>query len=149
MADLDRFVKAQDPVFAAVRRELAAGRKDSHWMWFVFPQIEGLGTSPTARYYALASVQEAKAYLAHPLLGARLIEATRLVLGHPGRTAHAIFGSPDDLKFRSSMTLFAVADPAEPLFAEVLRVFYGAQTDPQTLRRLGLSGEETLGGDGS
>lgn len=136
MADLDRFVEAQDRVLAAVRQELAAGRKVSHWMWFVFPQIAGLGNSPTARFYALASREEARAYLAHPELGARLIEATRLVLAHPGKTANAIFGSPDDLKFRSSMTLFAAADPAEPIFAKALAVFYGGEADEATLRRI-------------
>jgi uncharacterized protein (DUF1810 family) len=136
MADLERFVEAQGPVFDTVRRELAAGRKAGHWMWFVFPQIAGLGTSPTARFYALASLEEAKAYLAHPVLGSRLTEATRLVLGAGGRTANAIFGSPDDLKFRSSMTLFAAADPAEPLFRQALERFYGGEPDARTLDRL-------------
>ena len=136
MADLERFVEAQGPVFDTVRRELAAGRKASHWMWFVFPQIAGLGTSPTARFYALASLEEAKAYLAHPVLGSRLAEATRLVLGAGGRTANAIFGSPDDLKFRSSMTLFAAADPAEPLFRQALERFYDGEPDARTLNLL-------------
>ena len=105
--NLDRFVQAQDPVLAQVRAELWAGHKRTHWMWFVFPQLAGLGRSDTARYYALASLEEARAYLAHPLLGPRLIECTNLVNAVEGRSAHQIFGSPDDLKFHSSMTLFA------------------------------------------
>src|SRR5512145_3167284 len=96
--DLERFVEAQDPVYDAVRAELRAGRKASHWMWFVFPQLRGLGHSATARYYGLASADEAGAYLAHPVLGARLRECVRLALAVEGRTAHAVFGSPDDLK---------------------------------------------------
>src|SRR6059058_6299598 len=103
---LQRFVDAQEGVFAEVCAELAAGRKESHWMWFVFPQLQGLGSSATARRYALASVEEARAYLAHPVLGARLRECTRLVNGTEGRTIEEIFGYPDYLKFRSCMTLF-------------------------------------------
>ena len=109
--DLDRFVRAQDPVFRAVREELARGRKQSHWMWFVFPQIAGLGFSAMSQRYAIGSRAEARAYLAHPVLGGRLTECTRLVLAVQGRTINAILGAPDDAKFRSSMTLFdAVSD---------------------------------------
>src|SRR5690242_5552403 len=104
--DLERFVEAQAPVYAEVVRELARGRKESHWMWFIFPQVAGLGFSPTAQRFAIGSRQEAKAYLAHPLLGSRLAECTGLVLAVQGRTIHQILGAPDDLKFRSSMTLF-------------------------------------------
>ncbi|MDR6774437.1 DUF1810 domain-containing protein [Azospirillum sp. BE72] len=108
--DLQRFLSAQEPVFATVLDELRSGRKRSHWMWFVFPQLRGLGRSATAEFYGIASLDEAKAYLAHPTLGPRLEQATRAVLGVQGRTLHEIFGSPDDMKFRSSMTLFALAD---------------------------------------
>lgn len=105
--DLARFVAAQDAVIDAVRRELGAGRKRTHWMWFVFPQVAGLGNSPTARRYAIESLAEARAYLAHPLLGARLRECCAVVMRHRGADASTIFESPDDPKLRSSMTLFA------------------------------------------
>lgn len=118
--DLDRFVKAQAPVYDCVREELGAGRKQSHWMWFVFPQLQGLGSSPRAVYYGIRSLREAKAYLAHPLLGPRLDEATRLVLAVGDRSLHEIFGSPDDAKFRSSMTLFARAAEPGSVFEEAL-----------------------------
>jgi uncharacterized protein (DUF1810 family) len=104
---LQRFVEAQDRVYAAVTSELNAGRKRSHWMWFVFPQVEGLGVSPTARHYAIGSLDEAQAYLRHPVLGARLVECTELVLARVGTPVGRIFGYPDDLKLRSSLTLFA------------------------------------------
>jgi len=133
---LERFVTAQDHVLEAVNAELARGAKQSHWMWFVFPQIAGLGHSPMAQRFAIASPAEAKAYAAHPVLGARLRGWTRLVLGHADRSAHDIFGSPDDLKFRSSMTLFARAVPEEPLFARALDRFYGGGRDEATLQRL-------------
>ncbi|KAA2214224.1 DUF1810 domain-containing protein [Teichococcus oryzae] len=134
--DLGRFVQAQDPVLPQVRRELAAGDKRSHWMWFVFPQIAGLGHSAMARRYAIASLAEARAYLEHPVLGPRLLECTELVNAVPGRTAHAIFGSPDDMKFHSSMTLFHRARPEEPAFAEALRRYFGGAEDAATLERL-------------
>lgn len=129
--DLDRFVAAQAPVIAQVRLELAAGAKRTHWMWFVFPQLRELGRSPTARHYGLAGQAEARAYLAHPVLGARLVECAALVNQVPGKSAHAIFGSPDDLKFRSCMTLFATLQ-AEP-FGEALRRYYDGTPDPMTL----------------
>lgn len=133
---LDRFLDAQARVIDAVRAELARGRKTSHWMWFVFPQIAGLGTSATARHYAIASLVEAEAYVAHPLLGARLVECTALVLAVEERSAHDIFGSPDDLKFRSSMTLFAHAAPQVPQFRRALAKYFAGSEDPLTLERI-------------
>jgi uncharacterized protein (DUF1810 family) len=139
MADafyLDRFVQAQDPVLAQVRRELAEGRKRSHWMWFIFPQLRGLGHSAMAQRYGIESLAEARAYLAHPLLGPRLAECAGLVNRVEGRTAHQIFGSPDDLKFHSSMTLFALADPAAPAFRLALDKYFGGEPDSATTRLL-------------
>ena len=138
--DLKRFVAAQEPVFASALAELRAGRKRTHWMWFVFPQLRGLGHSPTATYYGIASLDEARAYLAHPLLGPRLELCTNAVCGIEGRTLHEIFGSPDDMKFHSSMTLFAVAacDAASPYRGALKRRFDG-KPDPQTLGLLGLT----------
>jgi uncharacterized protein (DUF1810 family) len=123
--DLDRFVKAQAPIYERVRAELSAGRKQSHWMWFVFPQFRGLGSSPRAAYYGIRSLDEAKAYLAHPILGPRLDEATRLVLAVRDGSLHEIFGSPDDAKFRSSMTLFARAAETGSVFEEALAAICG------------------------
>lgn len=134
--DLQRFVDAQSRVYANVLRELTAGRKQTHWMWFIFPQIKGLGHSATARAYAIRSREEAIAYLAHPLLGPRLIECTRLVNAVRGRSAHEIFSSPDDLKFRSSMTLFAEAAAEADIFEEALRKYFGGEKDPRTLALL-------------
>jgi len=133
---LQRFVEAQAAVWDAVRAELRAGRKTSHWMWFVFPQLRSLGRSETARFYGIVSRAEALAYAEHPLLGARLREAVDLVLGVHGRTLHAIFGSPDDLKFRSSMTLFAAVVPQEPRFRAALERYCDGVADPLTLERL-------------
>ncbi len=130
--DLERFVQAQDPVIGAVRRELQSGRKRTHWMWFVFPQLRALGRSPTAQRYGIASLAEAQAYMAHPLLGPRLVECAELVLAVPGRTAHEIFGSPDDLKLHSSMTLFAAAAPDRPVFGAVIQAFFRGTPDPLT-----------------
>ncbi len=134
--DLARFVAAQAPVYEAVRAELAAGRKQSHWMWFVFPQIAGLGVSPTAMRYAISSLAEAKAYLAHPLLGMRLRECIGLVLAIEGRSAIQIFGSIDAMKLRSCLTLFAVAAPGEKAFAEALAKYFDGERDPATLAKL-------------
>lgn len=134
--DLDRFVDAQAPVFARVMSELRAGAKRTHWMWFVFPQLAGLGSSSMAQRYAVASLDEAKAYLAHPLLGPRLREATAAVLATRNLTLGAIFGSPDDMKFRSSMTLFELAAVGDEPFGEALRRFCGGRPDETTLRRL-------------
>ena len=130
MADeLERFVAAQDPIWEQVIAELAAGRKRSHWMWFVFPQIAGLGQSPTSVRYALASRAEAAAYLAHPVLGPRLRQATDLMLAHAGTPAEAILGGIDAVKFRSSMTLFHAAAPEERRFAEALAAFFPGGED--------------------
>ena len=136
--DLHRFVDAQAGVYEAVVDELRDGRKASHWMWFVFPQLRGLGHSPTAQHYGIASLDEARAYLAHPLLGERLRACTRLVLQVEGRSAHAIFGSPDDFKFRSCMTLFCFAAPDEDLFDEALGRYFGGEPDPRTVGLLGI-----------
>jgi uncharacterized protein (DUF1810 family) len=135
---LERFVEAQAPVYDAVCRELGAGRKTSHWMWFVFPQLRVLGRSATARFFGLADLAEARAYAGHPVLGPRLVECSARVLAVPGRSAHEIFGTPDDLKLRSCMTLFelAAAAPA-PVFARVLERLYGGERDPLTLAALG------------
>ena len=133
--NLQRFVDAQDPVYANALAELRAGAKRSHWMWFVFPQIAGLGFSAMAQRYAIASRLEAQAYLAHPLLGPRLIACTRAVCRVADRSAHQIFGSPDDLKFRSSMTLFAQAAP-DGVFTEALKKYFDGEADPETLKRL-------------
>ena len=138
--DLTRFVEAQGDVYAQVVAELAAGRKRTHWMWFVFPQIEGLGSSEMARRYALASLAEARAYLAHPVLGQRLRECTELVNAIKNREITQILGYPDDLKFRSSMTLFAQAadryNEAHDCFAEALTLFFDGSPDAATLERL-------------
>ncbi len=133
---LERFLDAQAPVIDAVRAELARGHKASHWMWFVFPQIAGLGHSAMARRYAIASLEEAKAYAAHPVLGTRLRELTALVLAVEERSAYEIFGTPDDLKFHSSMTLFARAAPAEPLFRRALAKYFAGSEDAATVERL-------------
>lgn len=134
---LDHFMQAQAPVIEAVLTELRAGQKRSHWMWFVFPQVEGLGSSPRSQRYALHSLAEARAYLAHPVLGPRLTACTEAVLGHAGqRTANEIFGSPDDLKFHSSMTLFHRAAPEEALFRQALDAFFDGEEDERTLARI-------------
>jgi uncharacterized protein (DUF1810 family) len=134
--DLQRFVDAQAPVYDRVITELREGRKRSHWMWFVFPQIAGLGSSPMAQRYAISSRAEAAAYLAHPVLGPRLIECTRLVTATEGRSIHDILGSPDDMKFHSSMTLFAEAAPDNADFRKALDKYFGGDPDPATLARL-------------
>jgi uncharacterized protein (DUF1810 family) len=139
MADLfnlERFVDAQASVYEQVRRELRAGRKESHWMWFIFPQIAGLGQSAMSIRFAIASLGEAKAYLAHPVLGPRLRECARLALDVEGRTARAIFGSIDEMKFRSSMTLFARAQPDEDVFKRCLDKYFAGSPDRATLARL-------------
>lgn len=131
--DLDRFVKAQQNTYDRALSELIDGRKRSHWMWFIFPQIQGLGRSDTARFYAVSGRPEAEAYLAHPVLGPRLKECTQAMLDHPTLTAHDILGSPDDLKFRSSMTLFAAVADQNALFQTALRQFYNGAQDRETL----------------
>lgn len=134
--DLNRFVDAQAPVYRDVVEELRAGRKRSHWMWFVFPQLRGLGGSPTAVHYGISSLEEARAYLAHEVLGPRLRECTGLVNDVRGRSATDIFGSPDDLKLRSSMTLFSRATDDNQAFVALLDKYYGGRRDELTLDRL-------------
>jgi uncharacterized protein (DUF1810 family) len=131
--DLERFVTAQDGSYPAALAELRAGRKTGHWMWFVFPQVAGLGRSPTARHYALAGLAEARAYLAHPVLGPRLVEAAEALDALPTRDPVAVLGPVDALKLRSSMTLFARADPDRPVFRAVLDHYYGGAEDDATL----------------
>jgi uncharacterized protein (DUF1810 family) len=135
--DLQRFIDAQDGIYEQALAELRAGRKRSHWMWFVFPQIAGLGRSPTAQRYAISGLEEARAYLAHPLLGPRLRECCRTLLELPGSDREEVLGGIDALKLRSSMTLFVRADPQEPLFADVLERWYGGRPDEATERILG------------
>ena len=133
---LDRFVDAQGPVYEQAMQELLAGRKASHWMWYVFPQLRGLGRTPTAQRYGIASLAEAQAYLAHPRLGPRLVECVASVLSVEGRTSEQIFGYPDYLKFRSCLTLFGTAAPDVPVFREALARYYGGDADPLTLECL-------------
>jgi uncharacterized protein (DUF1810 family) len=135
--DLERFTEAQAPVYVQVLAELQQGAKRSHWMWFVFPQVEGLGSSAMAQRYAIGSRAEAEAYLRHPVLGPRLVECTQLMLQHEGTSAHAILGSPDDMKFKSSMTLFAAVSEKGSPFERALAVFYGGNRDEKTVARLG------------
>ena len=134
--DLDRFVRAQEEVYSRALAEITLGRKRSHWMWFIFPQLDGLGYSSTAKFYAIKSKDEAKAYLHHPLLGKHLNECAEALLKIKGKSAAEIFGYPDDLKLRSSMTLFASVSEAGSIFSRVLDQFYGGQSDVQTLELL-------------
>ena len=134
---LARFIEAQDPVWDDVISELRQGSKTSHWIWFVFPQLKGLGRSSTAQYYGIGSRAEAEAYLKHPVLGPRLIECTELLLVVEGRSIEAILGGIDAMKFRSSMTLFAEIDPEQTVFREALEKYFGGQKDPLTLSLLG------------
>lgn len=134
--NLQRFIDAQTSSYQTALSEIKNGRKRSHWMWFIFPQIQGLGLSGTAKFYAIADAEEAKDYLAHPVLGARLLEICQALLGLVSGDAHAIFGSPDDLKLKSSMTLFAAVG-SSPVFQQVLDKFYGSDQDEKTLRILG------------
>ena len=131
--ELERFVEAQDGVHTRALRELQSGRKASHWMWFVFPQVAGLGSSPMAQRFAIGSLDEARAYLDHPVLGPRLIESSRAVLAHPDRSARQIMGSPDDVKLRSSMTLFELAAASQEVFGQVLDTFFAGERDARTL----------------
>jgi uncharacterized protein (DUF1810 family) len=134
--NLARFVTAQEPCYERVLAELRHGHKSTHWMWFIFPQIAGLGRSPTAQFYALGSLEEARAYLSHPLLGPRLVECTAAANGVPDGSAYDIFGSMDELKFRSSMTLFAVAALDEPVFQDALDRYFEGAKDRLTLEKL-------------
>lgn len=134
--NLERFIQAQNPVYEQVLSELKSGAKIRHWMWFIFPQIRGLGRSPMATEFAISSREEAHAYLHHPLLGPRLKECTRLVLLTEGRSIEQIFGSPDDMKFRSSITLFAQVSPDDDIFVKALQKYFQGTPDQLTLDRL-------------
>ena len=136
--DLQRFVEAQDGTYEVALEEIRRGRKTSHWMWFIFPQLRGLGLSPTAQFYGIGSLDEARAYAAHEVLGPRLRACAEAVARWRGRAASEIFGRPDDLKLRSSLTLFEVADPQTPAYAAALEAVCGGERDPETLRRLNL-----------
>ncbi|UAX00023.1 DUF1810 domain-containing protein [Halopseudomonas nanhaiensis] len=131
--DLERFVEAQNGIYERALAELQSGHKQSHWMWFIFPQIAGLGQSDMARRYAIATLDEAKAYLDHPVLGERLERCAAALLPWGNRSARQIMGSPDDMKLRSSMTLFALASPQRDVFQQVLDQFFGGDYDPMTL----------------
>ena len=134
--DLQRFVSAQARDYTTAREELRNGRKRTHWMWYMFPQIDGLGYSPTSKHYAIKSKAEAQHYLQHPVLGPRLLECVNILLKHEGRSASAIFGSPDDMKLKSSMTLFACVQNQEPAFTRVLDKYFQGQQDRRTIELL-------------
>jgi uncharacterized protein (DUF1810 family) len=134
---LERFVQAQELDYDQALSEIRAGRKRSHWMWYVFPQFDGLGVSSTSRLYSIKSIAEAEAYLAHPVLGPRLLECASAALGVEGRSAADIFGTPDDMKLRSSATLFSLVSPAGSVFHQILGKYYKGQPDQSTLRLTG------------
>ena len=134
--DLDRFVKAQAYDYDAALREIRSGRKRSHWMWYIFPQLQGLGFSSTAQYYGIRDLEEAKAYIAHPVLGPRLKEISEALLGLDTCDPSAVMGYPDDLKLRSCMTLFELAAPEQPVFGHVLEKYYAGRRDSRTLELL-------------
>ena len=136
--DLGRFLQAQEDDYEQALSEIKAGRKRTHWMWYIFPQLDGLAFSSTSKHYAIQGLDEARAYLAHPVLGPRLIEGAEAALRVEGRSATAIFGSPDDLKLRSCATLFACVSPPGSVFERLLDKYYGGQRDQKTLRLLGL-----------
>ena len=131
--DLNRFISAQEKTYELALTEVRNGKKQSHWMWYIFPQLAALGRSDTSRFYGIKDLEEANAYLKHPLLGKRLEEISNVLLQHPTSNAHTIFGSPDDLKLRSCMTLFSEAPEASPVFEDVLKKFFNGKKDPLTL----------------
>jgi uncharacterized protein (DUF1810 family) len=137
--DLDRFLRAQADDYERALSEIQAGRKRTHWMWYIFPQIDGLAVSSLSKYYAIKSAEEARAYLDHPVLGPRLLQGAEAVVGVEGRSAREIFGSPDDLKLRSCATLFACVAPPGSVFDRLLEKYYGGERDDRTLRLLGVS----------
>ncbi len=137
---LERFLQAQEGDYAAALAEIRAGRKRSHWIWYIFPQLKGLGRSMTAEYYGIRDLAEAREYLAHPVLRQRLIEISEALLGLPSNDADEVMGFPDNLKLRSSMTLFALADPSCPVFRQVLDKFFGGRPDERTKELLGITG---------
>lgn len=136
MDGLGRFVAAQEGSWETALAELRRGRKESHWMWWIFPQLAALGRSGTAKAYGIAGLEEARAYLAHPILGPRLVEAARAMLGNAGQRPEAVLGGIDAMKLRSCATLFAAVPGADPVFGEVLEAFYGGEKDPMTVERL-------------
>ena len=140
--DLERFISAQDLVYSTIVGELRNGMKVSHWMWFIFPQIDGLGSSPTARHYAIRSLDEAGAYLAHPVLGSRLIECTELVNNVEGKSLRQIFGSPDDMKFHSSVTLFSLIERRRSVFEQALDKYFDGELDERTMAIVGPAGDD-------
>jgi uncharacterized protein (DUF1810 family) len=131
--DLDRFVRAQEADYERARAEIKSGRKRSHWMWYVFPQFAGLGQSAMSQRYAINTLAEARAYLAHPVLGARLTEIAEAVLNVQGRTAHEMFGSPDDLKLQSASTLFALVSPDDSVFHRIIDKYFDGRRDDRTI----------------
>jgi len=142
--DLDRFVSAQNASYPSALKELHQGHKQGHWMWYIFPQLEGLGHSATAVFYALSGKEEASAYLAHPILGPRLIECTKAALQHAENGANALFGHPDDLKFQSSISLFSRAKPSDPVFQQALDTFFGGVACQPTLKALRIAFQNSL-----
>ena len=134
--DLERFVRAQADVYATALAELRSGQKRTHWMWYIFPQIAGLGFSATSLHFAIQNLEEARSYLAHPVLGPRLRECAETVLYVEGRNVSQIFGSPDDIKFKSSMTLFAYAAEGDALFSRLLKKYFNGEQDAETMRKL-------------
>ncbi len=132
MNNLNRFLEAQEDDYAKALSEIRAGRKRSHWMWYIFPQIAGLGFSPTSKFYAIKDISEAEEYLEHPILGERLIEISNALLQIKDKTAHEIFGSPDNMKLKSSMTLFAALDKTNPVFQKVLDKYFNGAKDQRT-----------------
>lgn len=143
--NLQRFLDAQEPVYEQVLEELKAGRKQSHWIWFVFPQHRGLGSSQRAQYFGIECLDEARAFQKHPVLGPRLHECTTAVLRHTGKSASQILGMPDDMKFFSCMTLFSEAAPDELVFRLALQAFFNGAKDPETLRLCGLTSRRSPG----
>ena len=140
--DLNRFLEAQQRDYPTALAELKRGRKRTHWMWYIFPQLDGLGFSAMARKYAIGSLEEARAYLTHPILGSRLVACAETLLAIQGQSAHAIFGSPDDWKLRSSATLFACASPAGSVFQRLMDQYFQGERDGKTLRLLGIEGTD-------
>jgi uncharacterized protein (DUF1810 family) len=143
---LARFLVAQEGEYDAALEEIRGGRKRSHWMWYMFPQLDGLGVSSTSRLYAIKGLDEARAYLAHPILGPRLLECAEATVGVEGRTAREVFGSPDDMKLRSCATLFACVSPPGSVFERLLAKYYGGRRDEKTLAMLGVGPDPGAGG---
>ena len=137
MKNLTRYTDAQETVYQTALAEISGGRKRSHWMWFIFPQIQGLGLSQTSKFYAIKDLEEAQAFVMHPVLGSRLVQICKVLLRLKTTDAHKIFGSPDDIKLKSSMTLFASVRNADPVFQAVLDKFFNGEKDPKTLQLLG------------